>query len=368
MHYHERSRPARGRMGRAVKLIIQIPCFNEAASLPVSLAALPRTVPGVDSVEYLVIDDGSTDGTAEVAIAHGAHHVVAHPGNRGLAAAFMTGLTAAVELGADVVVNTDADNQYLADDIAAIVAPIARGEADMVIGARPIATTTEFSLLKRTLQRLGSWMVRAVSRTSVEDAPSGFRALGRDAAMRLKVFSRYTYTLETIIQAGHSNMRVVSVPVRTNPAMRPSRLVRSIPRYVAKSVVTMLRIFVIYRPMAFFCAIAGAFAGVGAIAGGRFLYHFAQGEGQGHVQSVTLAAACMILAFVALAIGFVADIVAVNRKLLETIDWRLQRLAERLPAPAPGPPYTSETAWTTDSSPLATTTTSTAPGTRLHDG
>jgi glycosyltransferase involved in cell wall biosynthesis len=359
---------------RNVKVIIQIPCYNEAAALPVSVAALPRDVPGCDDVEYLVIDDGSTDDTAEVARELGVHHVITHSGNRGLAAAFMTGLTAAIERGADVIVNTDADNQYCAADIAHLVAPILEGDADMVIGARPIAATADFSIVKKALQRVGSWVVRVISRTSVEDAPSGFRALSREAAMRLKVFSRYTYTLETIIQAGHSNMRVVSVPIRTNAAMRPSRLVRSIPSYVLKSFVTIVRIFATYRPLFFFWSIALLFGAVGLIAGGRFLYFWTVGQGQGHVQSVVLAAACMTLSFIALVIGFVADLVAVNRKLLETVDWRIQHLSERwqrVQTPAPPPAHTAapqrHTSWSESANRQETTTTSTTRETRSRD-
>ncbi|MGH9160016.1 MAG: hypothetical protein ACRD2X_08520, partial [Vicinamibacteraceae bacterium] len=254
-----------------------------------------------------------------------------------------------------------------------LVGPILQGDADMVIGARPIAATGDFSVVKKALQRVGSWVVRVISRTSVEDAPSGFRALSREAAMRLKVFSRYTYTLETIIQAGHSNMRVVSVPVRTNAAMRPSRLVRSIPSYVLKSVVTIVRIFATYRPLFFFWSIALLFGGVGLVAGGRFLYFWTIGQGQGHVQSVVLAAACMTLSFIALVMGFLADLVAVNRKLLETVDWRIQRLSERWQPRlhTPGAPHTvaphRHTSWSESANRPETTTTSTTRETRSRD-
>ena len=235
-----------------MKLVIQIPCFNEAASLPVSIGALPRSVPGCERVEWLVIDDGSSDDTAEVAMQLGVDHIIRHPTNRGLAAAFMTGLDAAVARGADIIVNTDADNQYDARDIETLVKPIIDGCAEFVIGARPIDATLHFSWLKRRLQALGSFVVRLASRTSVADAPSGFRAMTRDVALRLNVFNRYTYTLETIIQAGRSNIRVLSVPVRTNPDLRPSRLVSSVGNYVFRSLGTIVRIFATYRPMLFF--------------------------------------------------------------------------------------------------------------------
>jgi len=239
-----------------MKLIIQIPCLNETGTLAIAIEALPREVPGFDTVEWLVIDDGSTDGTSELARKLGVHHIVRHPVNRGLAEAFMTGMDACLSLGADVIVNTDADNQYEARDIPKLTAPILAGEADMVIGARPISETEHFSWIKKQLQHLGSWAVRVASKTDVADAPSGFRAISRDTAMRLNVFNPYTYTLETIIQAGQSNLRVASVPVRTNDDLRPSRLVKSISSYVRRSLVTIGRVFVIYRPLFFVLVLA----------------------------------------------------------------------------------------------------------------
>lgn len=309
-----------------MKLIIQIPCYNESGTLGIALASLPRAVPGFDAVEWLVIDDGSVDDTAEVARAAGVDHVVRHPVNRGLAAGFMTGLEEALRLGADVIVNTDADNQYNAEDMPVLLAPITEGRADLVIGARPIDQTEHFSWIKKKLQRLGSWAVRVASKTRVEDAPSGFRAMTRDAAMRLNVFNSYTYTLETIIQAGQSNMRVVSVPVRTNPDLRPSRLVKSISSYVRRSLLTILRVFVIYRPLAAFLLLAGVMGLVGLAAGLRYLVFMAMGQGEGHVQSVVFAALCLILAALFALFGMLADLVAVNRKLLEQINLRLRRL------------------------------------------
>lgn len=314
-----------------MKLIIQIPCLNESATLGIALADLPREVPGFDQVEWLIIDDGSTDDTAEVAAKLGVHHVIRHPVNRGLAAAFMTGLDACLRLGADVIVNTDADNQYEASDIPLLTAPILGGSADMVIGARPIDQTEHFSWIKKRLQRLGSWAVRMASKTDVADAPSGFRAISRETAMRLNVFNAYTYTLETIIQAGVSNLRVVSVPIRTNADLRPSRLVKSISSYVRRSLVTILRIFVIYRPMVFFFWPGLILSLVGASAAIRFLYfYFATGDGTGHVQSLVLGALCMILGALMFMVALLADMISANRKLLERIALRVQRVEHRL--------------------------------------
>lgn len=309
-----------------MKLIIQIPCLNEANALPVTLAQLPRTVDGFAVVEWLVIDDGSTDSTDEVARTLGVDHVVRLPVNRGLATAFMTGLEKALAAGADVIVNTDADNQYDARDIPALVRPILRGEAELVIGERPIDETDHFSWLKKRLQRLGSWAVRFASGTRVADAPSGFRAISRDAATRLNVFNSYTYTLETIIQAGRSNIRVTSVPVRTNPDMRPSRLVKGIANYVVRSMTTIVRIFATYKPLMFFWLISSVFMIIGLGAGARYLVLKSLGQGEGHIQSVILAAACVTIGLLIFVLGFLADLLAVNRRLLERIEWRLRLL------------------------------------------
>ncbi|QOW24155.1 glycosyltransferase family 2 protein [Lysobacter sp. H23M47] len=309
-----------------MKLIIQIPCLNEAGTLAIALANMPRQVPGFDQVEWLIIDDGSTDGTGELARELGVDHVIRHPVNRGLATAFMTGLDACLRRGADVIVNTDADNQYEASDIPKLTAPVLAGEADMVIGTRPIDQTEHFSWIKKKLQHLGSWAVRMASKTYVEDAPSGFRAISRGTAMQLNVFNAYTYTLETIIQAGQSNLRIVSVPVRTNPDLRPSRLVKSIPSYVKRSLLTIIRVFVIYRPLALFVYIGSVFLAIGVIAGLRFVYHYLQGAGDGHVQSVIFASLFITLGVLLYMMGLIGDLIATNRKLLERISLQMRRL------------------------------------------
>ena len=325
-----------------MKLIIQIPCLNEEASLPITLAGLPRQVAGFDSVEWLVVDDGSADRTSEVARNLGVHHIVRLPVNRGLAVAFMSGLEAALQLGADVVVNTDADNQYDSGDIPRLTAPILEGHADIVIGARPIDETEHFSWIKKRLQKLGSWAVRVASRSQVEDAPSGFRALSREAALRLNVFNNYTYTLETIIQAGQSNLRIASVPVRTNADLRPSRLVKSISSYVRRSLVTILRVFVIYRPLAFFVWSGAFLLMLGMFAGVRFLYYYMTGTGAGHVQSVIFAALCVLLGTLLGMMGLIAELIGTNRKLLEQVRLSQRRAELRSvpsvrPASAPSP-------------------------------
>ena len=302
-----------------MKLIIQVPCYNEAETLGVTLSALPREVAGFDCVEWLIIDDGSTDDTEQVALSHGVDHVVRHTRNQGLARGFMNGLQACLRHGADVIVNTDADNQYNAGDIPALTAPILSGDADIVVGARPIEAIEHFSMVKKLLQKLGSWVVRVASQTDVEDAPSGFRALSRDAARRMVVFNDYTYTLETIIQAGQKNMAIVSVPVRVNGDLRPSRLVKSIPSYIQRSIGTIVRVFVIYRPFRFFGTIGLIIFTIGFLIGVRFLFKYFAGEGMGHVQSLILASSLLVIGFHTILIAFVADLLAANRKLLEEI-------------------------------------------------
>ena len=311
-----------------MKLIIQIPCYNEADTLAITLADLPRQVPGFDTVEWLIIDDGSTDDTVSIAHKNGVDHVVGHTHNQGLARSFMTGLDACLSLGADVIVNTDADNQYNAVDIPTLTAPILEQRADIVVGARSIENIDNFSLTKKILQKLGSWVVRFASKTDIPDAPSGFRAMSRDAARQMVVFNDYTYTLETIIQAGQKNMAITSVPIRVNEDLRSSRLVKSIPSYIQRSIVTIIRIFVIYRPFRFFGSIGAMLFGVGFLIGLRFLWFYMQGDGDGHVQSLILASILLGMGFQAFLIAFIADLLAANRKLMEVIMLHLASVGE----------------------------------------
>jgi glycosyltransferase involved in cell wall biosynthesis len=312
-----------------MKLIIQIPCYNEETFLPYTLSALPRKVEGFEKVEWLIIDDGSVDRTVEVAKAYGVDHVVRLIRNQGLARAFMAGLDACVEAGADVIVNTDADNQYNAADIPKLVRPILEKKADVVIGMRPISQIRHFSRIKKSLQKLGSWAVRIASSTDVPDAPSGFRAMSREAAMQLNVFNEYTYTLETIIQAGQKKMAVVSVPVRVNEDIRPSRLVRSVPNYISRSVLTIGRIFMTYQPFWFFTIPGAASFGLGLFLSLRFMYFYLTGHGTGHVQSLILASLLLGTGFFLLVAGLLADLISVNRKILEKLDWRVQKMEEK---------------------------------------
>jgi glycosyltransferase involved in cell wall biosynthesis len=312
-----------------MKLIIQIPCYNEEKTLALALAELPREVPGFDQVEWLIIDDGSTDTTHQVAAENGVDHIVSYTRNQGLAKVFMLGLDACVRHGADVIVNTDADNQYNASYIPNLTQPILKGKADMVIGARPIEMIEHFSFTKKVLQRLGSSVVRKVSHTDIPDAPSGFRAFSRDAAMKLNVFNEYTYTLETIIQAGMKQMAVTSIPVEVNEDLRPSRLVKSISSYIKKSIITILRIFVVYKPFRFFLIIGLILFGMGLVLGLRFLYYYLFGNGSGHIQSVILAGVMMGIGFQTILVAFIADLLSVNRKLLEEVQYRVRKLESR---------------------------------------
>jgi len=313
-----------------MKLLIQIPCYNEAETLGITLQELPRTVEGFDTVEWLIINDGSTDATVEVARQHGVQHIVSHTKNQGLARTFMTGLEACLALDADVIVNTDADNQYNAQDIPRLVQPILDGKADIVVGARPIQEIEHFSPLKKMLQQLGSWSVRVASQTDIPDAPSGFRAMSRQAAMQLNVFNDYTYTLETIIQAGQKNMAIMSVPIRINKDLRPSRLVKSIPYYLQQAIMTMIRIFVVYKPFRFFMLNGLVLFFSGFLLGLRFLYYYLiAGTGSGHVQSLILASILLGIGFQTMLVAFLSDLQAVNRSLLENLQYRLKKLESK---------------------------------------
>lgn len=307
-----------------MKLVIQIPCYNEEKSLPVTLADLPKSIEGIDEIEVVIIDDGSVDRTVETAKECGIKHFAELPHNCGLAKAFIAGINKSLEIGADIIVNTDADNQYCAKDIEKLVKPILKGEADMVIGTRPVSQIEHFSLLKKVLQRAGSMVMRLISSTSVEDAPSGFRAFSRNAALQLNIFDNYTYTLETIIQARAKGLQLVCVPVDVNPDMRKSRLVRNMFDYIRRSMFTMIRMFIIYRPFRFFAILAGLFLIPGFIIGLRFLYYFLTGGGSGHVQSLILAAILMITGVQVGLIAVLSELLSINRKLLEDVQRRLK--------------------------------------------
>lgn len=309
------------------KLIIQIPCYNEERTLGITLSALPRQLPGIDCVEWLIINDGSRDRTLEVAKEFGVDHIVSFPTNQGLARGFMAGLEACLRAGADIIVNTDADNQYCAEDIPLLIQPILLGQAEMVVGARPIWETQHFSVFKKLLQNLGSSMVRLASSTDIPDAPSGFRAFSRSAAMQLNVFSRYTYTLETIIQAGQKGIAIASVPIRTNPNLRKSRLVKSIPSYVFRSATTILRIFMLYKPLRFFTALGSLPLSLGTLIGLRWLFlFFFVDPTRSRTPSLILAAILILIGFQLWMFGLIADLMAANRRLLEENRLRLRRI------------------------------------------
>ena len=308
-----------------MKLIIQIPCYNEEATLPQTLRDLPQTIPGIDEIEVLVIDDGSQDRTVEVAQALGVDHILQLPRNMGLATAFSRGLETALALGADIIVNTDGDNQYCGADIAGLVQPILSGEADIVVGDRGVGALEHFSPLKRRLQVWGSWVVSKAAGIPIRDATSGFRAFSRDAALHLTVLGEYTYTLETLIQAGARRMQVAYVPVRTNPQTRPSRLIRNVPSFLALSAVAILRFYTMYRPLRVFTTLGGLLLLGGVALGARFLYFYLTGTGFGHVQSLILAAILSIVGFQVLLIGLLAELVRLNRKMLEDILYRVRR-------------------------------------------
>jgi glycosyltransferase involved in cell wall biosynthesis len=314
----------------AVKLIIQIPCLNEEDALPVTLSELPREVPGFDVVEWLVVDDGSTDRTIEVARAHGVDHVVRLTNNKGLAQAFQAGLDAALKLDADVIVNTDADNQYSAADIPKLVSPIVRGDADLVIGDREVMSIEHFSGAKKLLQRLGSWVVRRASNTTVPDTTSGFRAYNREAALQVQVVSRFTYTLETVIQAGKMLVAIDHVPIRTNPKMRESRLFGSVSSYVRTNAASIFRVYTQYEPLRVFLAAAAVVGLVALIVWGRFIVLFLTGNGQGHVQSVVLGSMLFVVAVQLAALGVIGDLLAANRVLIQRTMERTRRIELKL--------------------------------------
>jgi glycosyltransferase involved in cell wall biosynthesis len=317
---------------RLRKLIIQIPCLNEAQALPATLCALPRHMDGIDRIETLIVDDGSTDETVQVARQCGVDHVIRFSSHRGLARAFAAGLDACLRLGADVIVSTDADGQYPAEDIARLVAPILRGEADMVIGDRGVDSVTHFSPLKRLLQRLGSNVVSTLSGIQVGDVTSGFRAYSREAALRLNILTDFTYTLETVIQSGKKPITVATVPTRSNAPTRPSRLFTSIPQYLRRQVPSILRLYVVYQPLKTFTLLSLVFLAAGTLIGVRFLTFYVRGTGGGHIQSLILAAILLIVGFQIFILGLVADLLAANRRLLEDTLYRVRQIELAHPA------------------------------------
>ncbi len=309
-----------------MKLIIQIPCYNEEETLEIALNELPGQIQGIDEIEYMIINDGSKDKTVEVARKWGVHHIVNFRRNKGLAYGFMAGIDEALRQGADIIVNTDADNQYCGEDIEKLVAPILEEKADIVIGARPIDSISHFSFLKKKLQHLGSWFVRMASDTDIPDAPSGFRAISRDAAMRLHVINEYTYTLETIIQAGREKIAITSVPIRTNAELRPSRLFHSMRSYIKKSALTIIRAFMMYKPLKFF-GIIGMFPfTAGFILGVRYLIYLASDPKTGHVPSLILAAILLLIGVQTFIVGLHADVMAANRKMIEEIKYHVKKM------------------------------------------
>lgn len=309
-----------------MKLIIQIPCYNEADTLEIALNDLPKHIDGIDEIEYLIINDGSTDKTVEVAMNWGVHHVVSFSRNKGLAKGFMAGLEACLSYGADIIVNTDADNQYCGEDIETLIKPILEGKADIVVGERPIDQTEHFSFLKKKLQHLGSWVVRKASKTNIPDAPSGFRAFSREAAMHINVINEYTYTLETIVQAGRNKMAITSVPIRTNPELRKSRLFSSMGSYIKKSMLTIMRAVLMYRSLMCLTILGLIPFTIGAGIGLRFLLMFIKQPNDGHVQSLILACTLMIIGFVTFIIGLLADVLSANRKIMEDVQYHVRKL------------------------------------------
>lgn len=312
------------------KLVIQIPCLNEAGTLSATLASLPQQIEGIDTIELLVIDDGSADGTADIARRWGVHHIVRHRRNRGLAAAFQSGLDAALTVGADVIVNIDADGQYTGADIARLVAPVVAQEADIVIGDRGVGDNVHFSLLKRCLQRVGSAVVQQISRTEVPDAVSGFRAMSRTAAQGITITTEFSYTTDMLIQAGRKRLKIVSVPIRTSRTQRPSRLFKSIPQFIVRQLVTMARAYATYNPLRTFALIGGILTLLGLLPIVRFLVYFLRGEGDGHVQSLVLGGALLVIGLLSGLMGILADLIGANRKLLEATLLKLRQMEDGL--------------------------------------
>jgi glycosyltransferase involved in cell wall biosynthesis len=308
-----------------MKLIIQIPCLNEEKTLPETLKDLPKSIHGIDDIEILIIDDGSTDRTKQVAKEHGAHHILSLTNNKGLAKAFIHGINHALYLGADIIVNTDADNQYFGEDISKLIQPILKKRADIVIGDRQVETIGHFSPLKIFLQKLGSWTVRQLSGTTIPDATSGFRAYSKGAALQMNVISDFTYTVETIISAGNKNLAIEHTPVRTNKKLRESRLFPSIQVYLRRTLVTMLKVYSMYRPLKLFSIAGGTTFLVGFVIGCRYLFFFFQGQTEGHIQSLILSAIMLTVGFQMIMMGISAELISINRQLLEDIQLRIKK-------------------------------------------
>lgn len=313
-------------VNKCMKLIIQIPCYNEEVALPVTLSQLPTKIEGIDEIEVLISDDGSTDRTVEIAKDYGVKYIETSTHHRGLARTFMAGIQKALKEGADIIVNTDADNQYCAEDIEKLVIPILEKRADIVIGARPIKDMKNFSFLKKILQFLGSKIVKLLSSTATDDAPSGFRAFSRDAALALNVFDNYTYTIETVIQSKTKGLHIISVPIRVNNSYRRSRLVKNIFSYIQKNSFTILRMFIIYRPFRFFALIGAIMLLCGFFLVFRFLLYYFLDYGQGHIQSLIVASIFIIIGFQTVIFGVLADLLSINRKLVEDIQVRIKKL------------------------------------------
>lgn len=309
-----------------MKLIIQIPCLNEEKTLPDTIADLPKSLPGVDVIEWLIVDDGSTDRTVQVAREHGVHHVVSLTNNKGLAEAFLAGLDAGVKLGADIIVNTDGDNQYQGGSVGNLISPILQGKADIVIGCRPIEEIEHFSFVKKRLQKIGSWVVRQVSSTDIPDTTSGFRAYSREAALRLNVISRFTYTIETIIQAGKRNMAITHVPIQTNGKLRESRLFASMPSYIKRTIGTMFRIYTMYEPLKTFSYIGSILLALGLFRPLLFVYDFFINGGKGQIQSLILSVGLLLTGTLFFFMGVIADLIAGHRRLTEDTLYRVKQL------------------------------------------